>query len=1392
MAQTIKLRRSATQGGTPTVSQLSLGEVAINTYDGKMYIKKDSGTASIVEVGGDKLPLTGGTLTGNLSLGDNVRALFGTGNDLQIYHDGSNSYITDSGTGNLKIGGANVVITTAGGTKYFEGASNRAFLFHTGNQKLVTTAYGIDITGNITASGTVDGVDIAARDAILTSTTTTANAALPKAGGTISGHTLFSDNVEARWGNSADLKIYHDGSHSYISDVGTGNLIIKATHLNLRDANNTLYMEALQGGAVTLRHAGNISVATTSTGINVTGSVVTDGLTSAGTILATSSTTISTVLRGGDGNSKNLVFQKTTGSAQQAKISAVGDDLRFTTGTTTERMRIDSSGNIGIGTSAPTSKVDIRSPNGVTHSRGQLYLTNNDTAAINKGSQISLGGTYSGTGDTYFASIAGRKENATSADYDGYLQFATRANGGSNVERMRITSTGNVGIGTTSPGSILEVMTAATTGTQDIARFSRATYGATVTIAREAGDGVVYSPANLTLSADHDNNSVGTNSNIKFKTDATERMRIDASGRVGIGTSNPLDLLYIKSSSTDARLVLDAAAGADPELKFFEAGNVKYTVGHDAATSKFVIGTSNVDTQKRFTINSSGAITFNEAFTFPTADGSTNQVLKTDGSGNMSWASVAVGTPTYLADADGDTKIQVEESSDEDIIRFDAGGEEVARMQQRNNECFFDLVRRGVPAATANLSFSGMGLNTNVTSGYHSLVVQNNGSEQFRVHSNGNVGIGESSPGQKLQVNGNIRADGHYYVGGQIVIDSNRRILAADGAANVPYITFAADTNTGLYRPGADILGFSTAGSERVRIDASGNVGIGTSSPSQPLEVAGNIQATGTRSISALYDSNHYMRLEANSSGGILKGTDGGVITTLVRTYGDSYFNGGNVGIGTTNPTNHINTGSFFKPDSSGKFLTVNGGAHGSFIMLESSTTTDNDQIGGIYWNRTGAQGDAHKQVAGIDVIQDAYAPNNLLEGGTLRFFTKQSGSGTNTPRMVIKDGGYVGIGTTNPIMPLQVAGNIYCNGGDSFIDTGRKLIWGNSTTWVEGNNNTSLEFGVNSAERMRITSTGKVGIGTTAPTEPLTVSETSSGNLMQIASFVNPVGTANTGVRLWLSGTNTTTRGTFIDAVAESTANNHSLRFGTSASSASPAERMRINHDGNVGIGTSAPGAKLHVDGAIVSEGGSFTSINSLATDAGLVIQKNDYIYSDDNEYLRRIIGHTSTGIIEIGQGGTSLITDIILKPGSTGNVRFFASGSEDVRINASGNVGIGTTAPAAKLQVEELGIDTTTTSTTATTQVAIDSMVAATFRSARYTIQVTNSTDGTYHLTEMLLIHNGTTPSINEFGTIFTGSAAEAAFTADINSGNVRILATPASTDAMAFKVVRHSITV
>jgi hypothetical protein len=106
------------------------------------------------------------------------------------------------------------------------------------------------------------------------------------------------------------------------------------------------------------------------------------------------------------------------------------------------------------------------------------------------------------------------------------------------------------------------------------------------------------------------------------------------------------------------------------------------------------------------------------------------------------------------------------------------------------------------------------------------------------------------------------------------------------------------------------------------------------------------------------------------------------------------------------------------------------------------------------------------------------------------------------------------------------------------------------------------------------------------------------------------------------------------------------------------------------------------------------------------------------------------------------------------------------------------------------EIGDDSTTT--TATTQVAIAAFAASSVRSCKLLVQVTNTTDSTYHFTEVSIIHNGTTAFMTEYGTMFTGAAAEAAFTADISSGSVRLLATPASTDSMTFKVVRQMITV
>ncbi len=105
------------------------------------------------------LPTAGGTLTGDLAFGDNVKAKFGASDDLEIFHNGSNSIIQDQGTGNLQIRGNDLALVNAGYTKTYAYATNGGALslYYDNAQKLATTSSGVDVTGNITVSGTVDG-----------------------------------------------------------------------------------------------------------------------------------------------------------------------------------------------------------------------------------------------------------------------------------------------------------------------------------------------------------------------------------------------------------------------------------------------------------------------------------------------------------------------------------------------------------------------------------------------------------------------------------------------------------------------------------------------------------------------------------------------------------------------------------------------------------------------------------------------------------------------------------------------------------------------------------------------------------------------------------------------------------------------------------------------------------------------------------------------------------------------------------------------------------------------------------------------------------------------------------------------------------------------------------
>jgi hypothetical protein len=138
---------------------------------------------------------------------------------------------------------------------------------------------------------------------------------------------------------------------------------------------------------------------------------------------------------------------------------------------------------LGIGTATPSAYLNVRGASTDT-------VNFHDTTAIaaNIGAGLLLGGNYLGTTVTTWAAIQSGKNNATSGDYGGYLGLWTRENGSPTSEKMKITSAGNVGIGTTTPVYLLDVAKSGASGT---ARFydQTATTGATrVVISLGAAD----------------------------------------------------------------------------------------------------------------------------------------------------------------------------------------------------------------------------------------------------------------------------------------------------------------------------------------------------------------------------------------------------------------------------------------------------------------------------------------------------------------------------------------------------------------------------------------------------------------------------------------------------------------------------------------------------------------------------------------------------------------------------------------------------------------------------------------------------------------------------------------------------------------------------------------
>jgi len=237
----------------------------------------------------------------------------------------------------------------------------------------------------------------------IVATVAVANAALPKAGGTMTGDTLHADNVKAKFGTGNDLEIFHDGSNSYIKDTGTGALVLNTSQLYINNpASNELLLTATENGGVTLYHDNSAKLASTSAGVAITGTVsATDDFisTKAGGVFLKNTS--------GGTSATQIMVSNTNGSMRAGVESSAGNAIQggtlpyaavfgnqgnyptqFTTNGTA-RMTIANTGHVGIlatpSTSgrlvvaASTTKHGLEISNHSYYSPNAMRVINSDT-----------------------------------------------------------------------------------------------------------------------------------------------------------------------------------------------------------------------------------------------------------------------------------------------------------------------------------------------------------------------------------------------------------------------------------------------------------------------------------------------------------------------------------------------------------------------------------------------------------------------------------------------------------------------------------------------------------------------------------------------------------------------------------------------------------------------------------------------------------------------------------------------------------------------------------------------------------------------------------------------------------------------------------------------------
>jgi hypothetical protein len=567
------------------------------------------------------------------------------------------------------------------------------------------------------------------------------------------------------------------------------------------------------------------------------------------------------------------------------------------------------------------------------------------------------------------------------------------------------------------------------------------------------------------------------------------------------------------------------------------------------------------------------------------------------------------------------------------------------------------------------------------------LQIQNGGggiisNRGITLDSSENVGIGTDDPIELL----------HLY--GGVGNPTRIRLQADDGQDDV--LTFhQSTTQKGAvgYDDSDDVVSLTyggLSGTTGIKINSSGNVGIGTTSPTAKLQVAGT----------TTYNSDSAQALRVCDATDVSKGIHIGFDTTLdagiiqAADFGVSYRNlllnpnANNVGIGEISPNAklHVNAGTentvalFESTDARSRIVLKDNSGEGQLSAIgdnitfaTSSSATERMRItsaGGISFGSTGTaygtSGQVLTSAGNASPTWTTPTTGTVTGGGSNTYLAKwTTATNINSSAMFQAASGNFSIGITTPNAKLSVVNDISI--GTSATDVLR-LSNISGVGGIYGFGSRNLAFGsITNGEVMRVDNINeRVGIGTTSPDAKLDVigqgifqgSTTSSYKGANVGTL-NINNNSADGTVDFTQGLvftdNVTNQGSWTHAgivSVGSTGYNGSLVFGTDGdgvrNTSGITEKMRIDSAGNVGIGTTGPLAKFQVSGNSLFESDIFT------------LQNKGIFFNGLSDFSSGIAGIDS---------GTS--------------VRIFAGGSEKVRVKSTGNVGIGTTSPDLKLDV-------------------------------------------------------------------------------------------------------------